>query len=237
MSDLREAVRRRLGLQCADARRTEEIVAELTDHLGDLVEEWLRRGATAEEATRHALNSIPDWDELRLKIQRAEQEEDIMNDRVKAVWLPGAASTALFMALFQFFQPWVSKSHVTWALHGTAATLGPYDLHFLVVNWQWLLCLPIVGAFAAYWSRRMGGTALQRALAASSPGLGLCCFLAVLLSVLFVHDFPDSLNIPFLAVASLGMFLWGVLPALAVLLGVFPFLRGSHEFPRHATSG
>jgi len=221
MPDWQEIVCQRLTPLGLEAKRQEEIVAELSGHLQDLYEDLVRRGKPREEAVQYALRTIADWDELRSEIRSAEQEEDIMDRRVKALWLPGAGTTAVFMALFQFFQPWLPKPHAAWAWHGT----------FLVLNWQWLLCLPVVGAFAAYWSRRAGGGAVQRALASSSPALGLCGFLAGCLSLVFVHDLPDSLSLRFMALASWGMFLWGVLPALALLLGALPFLKGGQRQP------
>src|SRR2546425_8767470 len=101
-----------------DAGRAEEIIAELADHVSDLAEEWLRRGATAEEAMGHALSSIPDWDGLRLEIRYAEQEEDIMSYRVKALWLPAVCTTTLSMALFQLAQWAWPLPHSMWLWRG-----------------------------------------------------------------------------------------------------------------------
>jgi len=225
--DPREAVRRRLGPLDMDAGRAEEIIAELADHVSDLAEEWLRRGATAEEAMGHALSSIPDWDGLRLEIRYAEQEEDIMSYRVKALWLPAVCTTTLSMALFQLAQWAWPLPHSMWLWRGVA----------LFLYWPWLLCLPFIGAFGAYWSRRAGGRLLERAFAGAFPALGLICFLALFSSWVLVFNEGWSHRPPLVPLVTFVLSC-AVFPGLALLLGALPFLKGSqHEPARDGTSG
>src|SRR3989442_9489064 len=130
-----------------DAGRAEEIIAELADHVSDLAEEWLRRGATAEEAMGHALSSIPDWDGLRLEIRYAEQEEDIMSYRVKALWLPAVCTTTLSMALFQLAQWAWPLPHSMWLWRG-----GGLFLFF-----SWFFFLAVFFVFWGLWFPRGWG--------------------------------------------------------------------------------
>src|SRR3989449_1538148 len=144
-----------------DAGRAEEIIAELADHVSDLAEEWLRRGATAEEAMGHALSSIPDWDGLRLEIRYAEQEEDIMSYRVKALWLPAVCTTTLSMALFQLAQWAWPLPHSMWLWRGGGLFL------FL----PWFFFLPFLCVFGADWVRPAGGKVPEAAVAGAVSAL------------------------------------------------------------------
>jgi hypothetical protein len=103
---------------------------------------------------------------------------------------------------------------VIWVWHGT----------FLVIYWQWLLCLPLIGAFGAYWSRRAGGKLLERVLAASFHILGLTCVMALIFCIALVLDFRVSLSLRLVgfAVYVLG---WGITPCFLLLLGALPFLK------------
>src|SRR3989442_15842324 len=153
-----------------DAGRAEEIIAELADHVSDLAEEWLRRGATAEEAMGHALSSIPDWDGLRLEIRYAEQEEDIMSYRVKALWLPAVCTTTLSMALFQLAQWAWPLPHSMWLWRGGGLFLFLPLVFFLPVFW----------GFGGEWGRAGGGRALGGGVGRRVFAPGLFCFLVPL---------------------------------------------------------
>ena len=214
MPDWREIVRHRLTPLRVGEKRQEDIAAELADHLEDLCEELVQQGKSESEAVQFALSTVTDWDEVRLGIQCAEEEEDIMNYRVKALWLPGACTIALSSIFLRLFQGMSPAPPVIWVWHGT----------FLVLYWQWLLCLPLIGAFGAYWSRRTGGKLLERVLAASFPALGLTCVMALSFCIGLVLDFRVSLSLRLVgfAVYVLG---WGITPCFLMLLGALPFLK------------
>ena len=136
---------------------------------------------------------------------------------------------------------------VTWSLHDCAfqyfPSTVPGDLvratcylgmagTFLVIYWWWLLCLPLIGAIGAYWSRRTGGKLLERVLAASFPVLGLTCVMVVAFCTGSVIDRqPLSFRLVAFVVYLLG---WGILPGVALLLGALPFLRGDAGESRRA---
>jgi hypothetical protein len=160
------------------------------------------------------LSTVADWDEVRLEIQCAEQEEDIMNYRVKALWLPGVCTGVLSGVLLRLLQGMPAAPPVTSVWHGA----------YLVLYWQWLLCLPLIGALGAYWSRREGGKLLQRALAASFPALAWLCFPGLFFPFVLVFQWIVHHNPP-LVPAALFLLGWVVLPEAALLLGALPFLK------------
>jgi hypothetical protein len=218
MPDWRRLARRKLTPLALDSVREDEIVAELAGHLEDLYADLVRRGTPEEEAVRSALSAAADWNELRHAIQLAANEEDIMNYRAKTLWLPGMCTSALAGVLLRLFQIRSAPApHVFWVWQGMS----------LVLYWRWLLCLPLVGALGAYWSRRAGGKLLDRLLAASLYPLGLTCALALTFIIGFVLrlDSRVPLSIKFVA---LGAYIvgWGIAPFIPLLLGALPFLRG-----------
>jgi hypothetical protein len=94
-----------------------------------------------------------------------------------------------------------------------------------VFYWQWFVCLPLVGAIGAYWSRNAGGKLLERALAASSPAVAWMCFPGLFLPFVLVFQWIVYHSAP-LVPAALFLLGWVVLPEAALLLGALPFLRG-----------
>jgi hypothetical protein len=215
MPDWQRLARRRLTPLALDSAREDEIVAELAGHLEDLYADLVRQGTPEEEAVQSALSAAADWDELRREIQRAGNEEIIMNYRVKTLWLPGACTIALSGIVLRLLQIASAPApHVFWLRQGPP----------LIVYWQWFVCLPLVGAIGAYWSRRAGGKLLERALAASFPVLGLMGLPMLILPFLLIFRWlvhRDVLLVP----AALVLLIWVVLPEAALLLGALPFFR------------
>jgi hypothetical protein len=210
--------RRRLTPLALDAKRQEEIIVELADHLEDLYSDLVRQGKSEVEALQSALTTAADWDELRCEIQLAASEEVSMNYRVKTLWLPGACTIVLSGVILRLLQiPSAPAPHVFWVWQGMS----------LVLYWRWLLCLPLVGALGAYWSRRAGGKLLDRLLAASLYPLGLTCALALTFIIGLVLPLdsrvPLSIKLVALGAYTVG---WGIAPFIPLLLGALPFLRG-----------
>jgi hypothetical protein len=216
MPDWQRLARRKLTPLALDSAREDEIVAELAGHLEDLCADLVRQGTPEEEAVQSALSAPLDWDELRREIQLAECKEVIMNYRLKALWLPGVSTSVLSMLLLRLFQiPSAPAPYVFWLRHGVG----------LVIYWRWLLFLPLIGAVAAYWSRRAGGKLLERLLAASFHIVGLTCLMVLIFCIGLVVDSRVSHS---LRLVGFGAYLlgWGIAPCLLLLLGALPFLRG-----------
>lgn len=216
MPDWREMARRRLTPLALDSRREDEIITELAGHLEDLYADSVRQGKSEVEAVQLALHAAADWDELRREIQLAANEEIIMNYRVKTLWLPGACAIALSGIILRLLQiPSAPLPRVVWPWHSTE----------LVIYWWWLLCLPVIGAIGAYWSRHAGGRFLERALAVSLPALGMICLPLLMSPFLLVYDLIRHHSFPIVPMAIL-LLGWGLLPEAALLVGALPFLRG-----------
>ena len=215
MPDWQEIARRRLTPLALEAKRQEEIIVELADHLEDLYSDLVRQGKPEIEAVQSVLGTVTDWGELRREIQCAANEEVIMNYRAKALWLPGICTSALAAVLLRLLQiPSAPAPHVFW----------PWQDIALVLYWRWLLFLPLIGALGAYWSRRAGGKLLERVLAASLYPLGLTCVLALsfCVALVFPHRVSLSIRLVGFAVYVLG---WSITPCFLLLLGALPFLK------------
>jgi hypothetical protein len=81
-----------------------------------------------------------------------------------------------------------------------------------------------VGAIAACWSRRAGGTVRYQLLAALAPAIAMLVVFVLILPWAMILDKHEAHHI------LLGGFLiltltWVLLPALPLLLGAAPFLR------------
>ena len=129
-----------------------------------------------------------------------------MDLQIKKVWLPGAASCLLFFGFY-----WV----LIWL---------PFDknrFQFLAIPY---LVLPFVGALAAYWSRRMKGSVLERIVSALFPVFAFVALFAVrIVYGLFFEGKPYTLP-HFLAGLSVTL-LFVVVGGLLLILGAWPFCR------------
>ena len=88
----------------------------------------------------------------------------------------------------------------------------------------WLLKQPIVGAIAAWWSRRAGGVMRHQLLAALSPAIALLAVFVLILPWAMVVDRQVSHNVRMTAFLLLTV-TWVLLPSPPLLLGTAPFLR------------
>jgi hypothetical protein len=213
-----ELIRARLGKLGLGVRREEEIVRELSEHLADHAAALEARGMAGEAAACQALASVPNWPELRREILAAETEETIMNYRTKALWLPALGALTLSNGLLAVFQVFGPPAHFYWL--GVGKSFQAL-CEFIV---PWLISQLVVGAIAAYWSRRASGTLLYQLLAALAPAIALLGLFLLILPLAMILDKHEAHNI------RLGVFLvltvtWVLLPALPLLLGAAPFLR------------
>ena len=88
----------------------------------------------------------------------------------------------------------------------------------------WLISQPVVGAVAAYWSRRAGGTVRYQLLAALAPAIALLGVFVLILPFSMIVEKPSAPNIRLAAFLILTV-TWVLLPAIPLLLGAAPFLR------------
>jgi hypothetical protein len=238
MPDHHGLLKKCLGELGLAPRREKEILCELADHLEDHAAALEARGITSEEAFQKAVGGVADWPKFREEIYRAETEEATMNYQVtyrtKVLWLPALGALTLsstLLALFQFFGLvprfyWLSK---------TGMSMHP----FFTVYLPWLIALPLIGAFAAFWSQRAGGKAIHRLLAALAPPIGMLgvflispfiTLLIYMLIPLFAKGsghtrVPPTLHAPPMIGVLVVLVSWVLLPAVGLLIGAVPFLR------------
>lgn len=218
MPDWPRLVSRRLALLAVAPERRDEIVREMAGFLEDLHEERLRLGESPRAALRSVVAGAGRWPDLARELERVEGH---VTRRLRTLWLPGlavsVAAQGLLLALGELGV-------------GGKVVYPPQPLVFFC--WPWLLALPLLGAAGAAWSRRQGGSRLERLLVAVFPVLAPWAVLfpvgaARILSL----DIPTSEKLLVLLVGGLN---WVMLPAVALFLGALPLLRRSDTTARTA---
>jgi len=208
MLDWQELVKRRLAHIALEQDDREEVFAELAGHLEETYENLCAQGLSAEDAIRQALSQVNDWKDLRRKIQKTRSKENLMNPRVKCLWLPGLLTFAICMILLEVCQRFGPPPLVLNLEH-------PPVLLFYT---RWLLTLPLAGAIGAYLSQRAGGSLRTVLLASIFPVLpfGVVFLIAIpaglLLSRVLTHHVVAASFLNLMA----G---WVVAPGIALLVG------------------
>jgi hypothetical protein len=217
-------LRESLGELGLAPQREEEILRELGDHVEDHAAALEGCGMTSDAAVQEALDSISNWPELRAEIQSAETEEAFMNYRTKALWLPALCALTLSNGLLALMQIFGAPAHFYWLSAGKSVqALCEFIL-------PWLISQFAVGAVAAYWSRRAGGTVRYQLLAALAPAIALLGLFLLNLPFSMIVERPSAPNIRLAAFLILTV-TWVLLPAIPLLLGAAPFLRKPQPQP------
>jgi len=200
--------------------REEEILRELSDHLDDHAATVEARGIEGGVAAREVIDGVSNWPEFRKAILAAETEETMMNYRTKALWLPALCALTLSNVLLAGVQVLGPLTHLDW--------LNPYMRMrpFYTFLIPWFILQPAVGAIAAYWSRRAGGSVRHQLIAALAPAIA---WLGVFVLVLPFSIFLDKHGVNHVRLSAFLLMtaIWVLLPALPLLLGAGPFLRRS----------
>ena len=198
----------RLGIS-VDAALCEE----LAGHLEDVYDAARHEGCSEAEAIARARACLREDDDLAAALSATTAEEAVMNDRIRTLWLPGlttAAAAALLLATVVASVPavwWVDPR--SWLLRAVAAAV--------------LAGYAGLGALAAAWSARLGGSPRTRLGAALCPLL----LQTVVLVPAAVADVAFALQhaAPPLAALRWTPLLPIVAPAAALTLGASPYLR------------
>lgn len=214
MPDWNLLISERIGTLALSRQVRDEVVAELATHLEELYQACRAPGANESQAIETALSQAADWQTLGREISDAKNEEDGMNDRSKQFWLPGLVTLTASMVWLMMLERW------DWRPHTAFANGSPPLMPYLI----WLVTQPVFGAAGAYWSRRNGGSRLVRIAAGIFPSIAM---LGLLIFITFTGFFVE--RNPFLwkhpAFFALVVFPWAIFPAIALLLGVLPFLK------------
>jgi hypothetical protein len=204
----------------------EEVVSELATHLEESYEAARSQGLTEEAAADAALQEVNDWRALAAKIRDAKSEEDPMNTRTKSLWLPAMTNLLAAMSALMVMQKMGAQPRLVWV----NAAGGQFAMALYL---PWLMTLPLFGAAGAYMARRTQGDTLARLASGLSPGWTLIGLIAVIAPWGLLID---GLSMYRLEMIAGGLFSWGVLPTLALLIGTAPFLRESPALRTRSTT-
>ncbi len=212
--DWHELAAEKLDTLHLDTAEREEIVSELASHLEDLYEQYREQGQPESRAVRCALNEVSDWRELGRKIRRARRKENEMNQRTKAVWIPGLVSLTVASGVLALLQVWGVRPHIVWMRSGLA----------LLFYIPWLVAQPAFGAIGAYISRRNGGDWRERLTAGLLPAAAMAAAFCVGFCVqIALNAITNGHEISFIGI-GLYVVLWVAVPGFALALGALPFL-------------
>jgi hypothetical protein len=206
-----------LGKLGLGTRREEEIVRELGEYLEDHAAALEASGVARDDAARQTFNSVSNWPALRNEIVSAETGESIMNYRTKVLWLPALFALTLSNVVLALMQIFGTPPHFYWFY--TGGRMAPY----YVFVFPWLISQPVVGAIAAYSSRRAGGAVLHQVLAALAPAIALLgVFVLVLPFAMILEGGPHDIHPSAFLILTMT---WVLLPSVPLLIGAAPFLR------------
>jgi hypothetical protein len=210
MPDWQKIVSERLADLQLEGSDREDVVAELAGHLEETYEALFKSGLAEAESVRRTLSSVSNWKDLQRKIYSARTKENIMNARVKCVWLPGLLAFFTSMVLLEMAQKFGPQPMVLHLDH-------PPVLMFYT---RWLLILPFAGALGAYLSKRGGGSFLMTLLASIFPVLPFATVFLIALPVglSIDHAVPHNIVMAAFFEAMLG---WVLAPAVALSIGGF----------------
>ena len=134
MRDWDTLVEQRLAGLGLEPEETTEVVVEIAAHLEDICEELLRQGMTEEEAVGQALAQAGDWRVLRRKILVAKRKEQVMQKRVRKLWIPGFLSLILCLLFQAALQRLGLQPRIVWSGSNSPILYTP-----------WLAALPSSG--------------------------------------------------------------------------------------------
>lgn len=198
------------GLALGPAERA-EVIAELATHLEDTCEEMARQGMAEEEAVRRALSEAGDWRNLKRKILAARRREQIMEKRIRQLWIPGFLTLVLSTVCLMAFQKLGIAPRMLLS--------GPRTILF---DTPWLLSLLPLGALGATLSMRAGGSRGTAILASTFPALAFTFAFLVMSPIgwSFERVTGTRVSFDFVAAALLRDGIgWLLLPGIALLTG------------------
>jgi hypothetical protein len=219
MRDWQKLVHEGLSQRRSGAQMKPEVTEELAHYLEDFYEGGLENGLAENEAVQRALAEVRNWPRLARDIKIAREGGEMLRQRIQMLWMPGVVAAILTVG-------------VSVAAGRVASTFLAGPGMAIFVYGGWLLILAGIGAFAAFWSRRAGGSIANRAAAALIPAATIVAALGSLLtnpelkmgliaSVFTPAEVPILRMLPVIANSVVGGIL---LPAIALQAGALPFL-------------
>ena len=226
MPDWKKLARERLHASDLTVSSGEEVIQEIATHLLEVYDAARASGLPEAAAVEVTLYEVGDWDELARNISRAKSREDRVNYRTKSFWLPtlvtlSGASFSLLAIQLMGIEPrlvWIDLRDV---YPPSSALYGKVGITFY---WPWLGSLPLFGALGTYLSRRWQGNTRARLAAGLSPALIMLIVMCGILPWGLAIDGPSLSRLVVFALS--GLVNWVAIPAIALLLGTLPWLRG-----------
>jgi len=221
MPDWQKLVHERLAQRRSGREMEPEVTEEFAHYLEDFYEAGLENGLAEYEAAQRALAQVRNWPRLARNIKFAREGGEMLKQRIQTLWMPG------FVAAIVAVTASIAVNRV-----GSIPVAGQHMT--MLVYGGWLLILAGIGAFAAFWSRAAGGSIGNRTAAALFPAVVIFAALgahvtnpgmqvAGLASIFSPGELRISGILPRIANNVVGGIL---LPAVALLAGALPFLRG-----------
>jgi hypothetical protein len=229
MLDWQKLVRRRLSGLALDFTEREEIHSELAAHLQESYEALCTEGLPEHDAVQKTLALAGDWQDMRRRIQIARtMKENIVNDRVRQLWLPGLLTFVLSMGLLELVQKFGARPMVLDLDKGTPV---------LMFYTSWLLTLPLAGAVGALLAKRAGGSPRILTISSVFPVLpfGVVFLIAIPAGLLMGHNLSHHI----VGAAFLTMMVgWVLVPGVALLVGgLLVQLLSRHSNSRRIAGG
>ena len=135
-----------------------------------------------------------------------------MNNKILTLWLPGLIAQTVAIGSLTALKTIGTQPKVVW--------IGQTPLLLYI---SWLALLPLSGAFGAHLSRRAGGNSGACVLAGLLPATVLFCLTCLGFAGMAMEG---QLDHPYWLYIAVGLFNWSILPGIALLVGVAPFLLG-----------
>ena len=246
MPDWEKLVRERMSTLNLPADTKEEVISELAAHLDDAYQNEITRGAEESKAARHVLSEVQ-WNKLAREIRLATRKEESMSNRNQALWLPVVvnllvAAVLLIVLIGLGIDERMTQSSILVIERLAIKHLEHFSFFAAIckvlemIHLSWLLTLPLSAALGCLIARRAQASPTVRLIVGLAPSLlGLAVFIAMSLTFEFDRwQFPSGfpLDFSYFALSVVG---WIVLPAIPLLLGTAPFLRGT-DFRRGQTN-
>jgi hypothetical protein len=209
MLDWEKLVREQLAELDLRHQEKNDVIAELAGHLEEAFESLCQKGMSERDAISLALTEVTDWKVLRRKIYLARNKEDLMEPRITRFWLPGLLGFALSMI--------VERVSYRFDSHPLVLSLGR-GTPVLKFHFSWIFALFLVGAIAAYLSRRAGGTLRTSLLSSVFPVVPFAAVFLIAIPTGMVVGHPIAYG----SVTELALYMvlgWVLAPAVALLVG------------------
>lgn len=211
MRDWQALVEQRLAELALEPEEKTEVIAEVAAHLEDICEEMLSQGVPEEEAVPRTSSQAGDWRDLQRKILGAKRREQIMEKRVRQLWIPGFLTLILSMLFLATFRKFGFQARIVGS--------GPSAI---LLYLPWLLSLPFLGALGAYISSRAGGSRGSVVFASVFPSLALTFAFLFMFPFAMTFELILGRQVEFSGVATVLLkdgIGWILAPGAALLAG------------------